>query len=756
MNKFFIAICVLSCVGMSAQTRMINSANKLYNEQSYSEAIPKYERIMKKDSNNAVVLAKLGDCYRLTNNTKGQILCYGKLVSNGTAEPVQKLYYGKALMESGRYDEAKKYMDEYTADNRGQVFSKAISNLKAYSKNEDAYRVLPEVFNSPDNDFAAVLFNGTTIVFTSSRTKTRWINRKHGWTGHNYTNLYSTEIGSKGKYLKPRIFMKDLKSKYNDGPVCFSKDGQTVFFTRNNSGGKKAKSAEGTYKLQILAATLNRDGFERVTLLPFNNKDYNCAHPCVSADGNTMYFASDMPGGQGGMDIYVSKKDESTGIWGMAENMGDKINTKGNEMFPFIINNLLYFSSDGHEGLGGLDIYEVKLKPGKVGKIYNMGKPVNSEMDDFTWFLREDGKSGFFSSNRASGDINDDIYTVDVLRDVKRGKEVKIVTKDRYTNEVIPATALKMNAEETTTNDKGEYDVLIEEDINYALSAKKEKYYDAVDSLSTKTSEADEFTKEILMDKDPESVLLAFVTDAKTNMSLSDVKITITDSIANAPFDTYTTTATGEYRKALPNRKFGDKLGYKIVLEKKGYLKKTLNFNTEITASGEIKIHEKLDMKLSKIELGIDLGKLANLNPIYFDIGKFNITPAASVELDKIVKVMNDYPGMVVELGSHTDCRDAAAKNLALSDKRAKASAAYIVSKGIAKGRIFGKGYGEKKLLNGCGCEGKIKSNCSEEEHAKNRRTEFIVTKYKEPVVAAPKPAKPAKKAGKGKVKGTF
>lgn len=734
MNKVFFTV-LLSLFGLCAiaQEATIQAADKLYNEKAFAEAIPKYEKVVKKDSSNVQTLSKLGDCYRLTNNTKGQIICYGKLVKDGKAEDLQKFYYGKALMSAGRYDEAKVMMDQFKEDDRGKEFSKAIANMKAFSKNEDAYKIDTVNFNSAGNDFAAIFYKGdkNKIVFTSSRGKTQWINKKHAWTDRNYYGLYMVEKGPDGKFGPPKLFMSDLQSKYNDGPICLSKDGETVYFTRNNASKEEA-SKDGFYKLGIFQATLSRDGFENVLAMPFNSKEYNCAHPTISADGTTLYFASDMGGSYGGMDIYMSKKG-SDGKWGTPVNLGNKVNTKGNEVFPYMtLDNLLYFASDGHDGLGGLDVFEVKMKDDKPGKVYNMGKPINTSADDFAMAFAEDKTFGYLSSNRKGDNSNDDIYRFDVLRVVKRGKTVNFVVKDKDSGEPLANAKLQLNADSVRTNDKGEAQYLIEEDVNYTITASKTKYFEAKDSVSTKSSDDDEFSRTITLEKDPNLSLLAFVLDAKTNQALEGVKISIKDVSTGKPFDEYVTPATGEYKKPLKGKKIGDKLSFVITLEKQGYLSKTLNFNYDITKEGEIHVNDMLALTIGKIEVGGDLAKMIDMKPIYFDKGKSNIRKDAAIELDKVVAAMKQYPEMIIELGAHTDCRSSAASNLKLSTARAKASVAYIVTKGkIDKKRITAKGYGESKLLNGCACEGNVKSTCTEEEHAKNRRTEFIIVKLK-------------------------
>jgi len=726
--KYLLLLSVCFSISVFGQTAALKKANKFFTTKAYSQAIPYYEKELKKDSSNKIILSNLGDCYRLTNNTNGQLLCYGGLIKSGKAESIHNLYYGQALTESGQKETAKSYFEKYNADSRGKNLASSVAKFKIYTKNADAYRVELASFNSPQNDFTAVKFQDA-IVFASSRNKPQWINKKHGWTSDSYLKLYTTQNSGGGVHLKPKIFMGDLSSKYNDGPICFSKDYNTVYFTRNNSN-KKFISSERTYKLKIFEAGLNQNGFDRARELPFNSNNFNCAHPSLSNDGTLLFFASDMEGGFGGMDIYYTKKEGD--VWGTPVNLGATVNTAGTEVFPFIAaNGLLYFSSNGHDGIGGLDIYEAKFRDDKAGIAYNMGEPVNSINDDFGVFLAEDNKTGYLSSNRKNGGMDDDIYNFQILSEVKRGKEILIITKDKDNGDIIANTKIAINNDTIITNEKGEITTTIEEDVNYKLVVDKVDYFKVEDSVSTKTSIEDAFTKELKLEKDPKLSLLAFITDAKTNLALDGVKITINELPSKLEFDKYTTEATGEYRKPIKGKKIGDKLRYFISLEKDGYLTKTTTFVYEIKAPGEIKVNESLNLSLGKVTVGMDLAKIIGIKPIYFDLGKSFIPKDASIELDKIVKVMNEYPNMSIELGSHTDCRGSAPANVKLSGARAKSSADYIIKKGINKTRIVRKGYGETKLLTGCICEGNVKPTCSEDEHTKNRRTEFVITKLK-------------------------
>lgn len=719
---FFVAFHVKS------QNATLRSINKLYYAKLYSQAIPKYESVLKKDSLNAEVLANLADCYRLTNNTNGQLICYGRLVQSGKAEENHKVNYGKALMTAGRYEEAKKVFDECKTDKVAEASIKAIAKLSNYSKDADAYKLDTVNFNTKYNDFAAVNLLNEKVVFTSNETKTAWITKRHGWTDNQFCDIYAVTVLSDNKYGVKQPFLKELNSKFNDGPLSFSADGKTVFFTRN-SFDKKGKSIDGSQKLKIFQANIEAGKLTNIMPLKVNSNEFNCAHPVVSQDGKILFFSSDMGGGQGGMDIWYCKLG-SDGAWGAPINLGDKVNTSGNEVFPTTANdNVLYFSSNGHEGIGGLDVYEVKIKDDKPGRVYNMGKPVNTEFDDFSYSVFAEGKKAYLSSNRQNGGMDDDIYLVDILRKVVRGKTVTLDIKNKEQSEIPKDLFITMNKDTLKLNEQGKYQYVMEEDVTYTLSILNDKYEDYIDTLSTKMSAEDEITKSVTLSKKASISLFAGIYDAKTGEGIDDVKITFKDVVKDTVFYMIKTEKNGEYRKLLSDKKVGDKLNYKVIIEKDKYLTKTVDFKFDITKEGEIQLNELLNLTIGKVEVGMDLAKMIDIKPIYFDLGKNSIRKDASEELNKIVAIMKEFPGMEIELGSHTDCRGAAAANLKLSDTRAKASAAYIVKNGIDAKRVKGKGYGESRLLNGCACEGKVKPTCPEADHAKNRRTEFIIVK---------------------------
>jgi outer membrane protein OmpA-like peptidoglycan-associated protein len=554
-------------------------------------------------------------------------------------------------------------------------------------------------------------------------------------------DVYKSNVDSQKELDNISILNKDINTRFHEGPLCFSPDGKYVYYTRNNiSKGKQRKDKKGIQNLQLFRATIDSLGnWKNEETLPFNSKDFSVGHPTISSDGRMLYFVSDMPGGFGGADLYKSLIN-TDGSFGNAENMGALFNTEGQEMFPWINSKgELFFASNGHIGLGGLDVFVMSLdKNGGFEKLINVGKPVNSQNDDFAFTMNKDNVTGYFSSNRTEGKGDDDIYSYVLTKPFQKQLIVQGIVKDETTGEILLGATVKL------INSKGEvistvmadnsgsflFDIEPGEEYIIAVSG-VEKYNDNQRSVSTKNLDAEttELDGNIALSKEVNLSLYCLVTDSKSALPLEEVKITITNNDDQNEFINRLTTKTGDTEKELLDKKVNDQLSYTIRLEKPGYLSKVVTFNYTILQMGRINVHETLDLTMDKIDIGLDLTSIIDINPIYFDLGKYTIRADAAIELNKIVKVMNENPAMEIELRSHTDCRSSYAFNEKLSDNRAKASAAYIKSRITNPERIYGKGYGEYKLKVDCPCEGAVKSTCSEDEHQKNRRTEFVIIK---------------------------
>ncbi|MGJ8661660.1 MAG: OmpA family protein, partial [Bacteroidota bacterium] len=329
------------------------------------------------------------------------------------------------------------------------------------------------------------------------------------------------------------------------------------------------------------------------------------------------------------------------------------------------------------------------------------------------------------------------IYSYKLIEPLKLVLKLEGLVTDGSTELIIPNTSVELLDSEgnvlstTFTDNEGKYTFELDSDVNYKVRATKEKYFDNNITFTTKSLPlgTDLLKKNLQLEQDPGLSLYTLITDGKTGTPIEGVRMSITDNLTGELFLEIQTTETGDALKSIVNHKVGDRVSYNIDLLKDGYFPKTITFNSKISKPGMINVHELISGGLTLDKEVKDLAELISINPINFDLNKSTIRSDAKVELDKIVEIMNKYPNMEVELGSHTDCRGSSAYNEKLSDRRAKASATYIKSKITNPDRIYGKGYGESQLLNDCACEGKVKSDCSEEEHEKNRRTEFKVIK---------------------------
>ncbi len=714
-------------LGLTAQAGKIKKADNYYKGYSYEKSLEKYSEISDKTPE---MYREIAESYFKTGQYNEAEENYAELLATEgkTAEDIYN--YAQVLKINKKYALATQKLEEYqkmvASDTRAKEALKNKTYYKTLQKDVGRFKIDTLSVNTKQEDLGPSFYKDK-IVFASSREGVKAIRRKWNWNGLPFLNVYVADKGEDMQLSNAKQFKKSFNKKYHEGPASFNADGTYMMFTRNNYSGK---SSDEVVKLQLFSSEINEDEkWSKPVGVHFNSDEYSVGHASLTADGKTMYFASDMPGGKGGVDIYKVARNED-GTWGKPVNMGEKINTEGNEMFPFIHENgMLFFSSNGKAGLGGLDVFVAQIKEDKtIGKVENVGAPLNTNRDDFSFILDKSMKKGYFSSNREGGKGDDDIYSFELLKPFTFGKTIKGVAKSKK-GEILANTNVSLYdaagkvIESVTTGEDGSYSFNVDADKKFKLDGTKPKCFTGDNTADTHTDE-DVVYADVILEKDPGLSLLAIVTDKKTSQPLEGVKMTITDNLTGKVVE-YTTPSTGDYRRPLVDKKLNDRGSYNIVLEKDGYFSKTVTYNTEFTKPGIYDVHAKLDLGLDP-EVK-DLSELVQINPINFDYNKYYIRDDAQVELNKIVEVMNKYPGMVVELGAHTDCRGSMRYNEKLSDRRAKASAAYIKTKISNPERIYGKGYGETRLLNGCACEGKKKSTCSEDEHDKNRRTEFKV-----------------------------
>jgi outer membrane protein OmpA-like peptidoglycan-associated protein len=547
IRSFYSAVICLLLVGsLSAQTAKLERAQRYMKELNYVGAIELLNQILAHGDNAGAKIA-LAECYRKVNDSENAEFLYGQVVRLPEAQPVHFLYYGEMLQRNGKCDLAREWFTKFAEavpeDVRGQYQNKACDyEAELKTKGEDIYSVNRTKFNSNLDDFGAAFYKDG-IIFASERDKGSAVKRNHCWTGQPFLDLYYVPMKNCGASVetgRPEKFDSDINSKYHDAVVTFTKDQSSIFFTRNNySNGKSGKDDEGIMRLKIYTSKKKGNGWNNEESLPFNSDEYSCAHPSISSDGTKLYFASDMPGGFGGMDLYVSELEN--GRWGPPANLGPSVNTEGNEIFPFIHRNTrLYFASDGQLGLGGIDNYYVDAKgDGQWSSPENMGAPINSKDDDFGVMFNEEGTCGFFSSDRQGGSGRDDIYSF-----TKTATPIKIYVFDEETKEPIAdATVTSDSCSKKSLKTGKDGRVVTDVKFNSCCTFKAEmagyqpnqKQGCAGDATNT-----EDVVVEIPMKKERMFAVDGFVFDQSTGLPLLEAKITLIacDSTKNESFET--------------------------------------------------------------------------------------------------------------------------------------------------------------------------------------------------------------------------
>lgn len=419
MKKIVLQLGLLLLLSTSvySQKGKIVSANKEYDNYAYVDAIKTYEKIADKGYKSVEVLQKLGDSYYFNGKLESAAKWYGELFAMSKEVDAEYYYrYSQSLKSIGEYEKANQMLARFNEKNANDVRGKEYKNqtdyLEIIKQNSGRYTIDNAGINTQYSDYGSSFFENK-VIFTSARdTSGVFSKRVHTWTGESFTNLYAVTLNEDGSVTNPERFAKEISTRFHEATPVFTKDGKTMYFTRNNyNNGKKGKDSQKTTLLKIYRATLKDGKWTAVTELPFNSNSYSTAHPALSPDDKTLYFASNMPGTLGQSDIFkVAIKED--GSFGTPENLGTTINTPGRETFPFVsADNELYFASDGHLGLGGLDIFVSRLsKEGTFKTVQNIGAPVNSPKDDFSFLINTTTKKGFLSSNREGGQGTDDIY----------------------------------------------------------------------------------------------------------------------------------------------------------------------------------------------------------------------------------------------------------------------------------------------------------------------------------------------------------
>ena len=508
-------ITLLSSSILTAQSNETKRADKHFNKYEFVEAAVDYLKIVNDEKADTYVYGQLAECYYNVFNTVEAEKWYAKALETST-DPEMVYNYSQMLKANGKYDESNAQLDVFAtmrpADHRAIAFRENPNYLPKILEKGKKFNIQNLSINSEVSDFGGTLKNGKLYI-TSARNNNR---KTYGWNEEPFLDIYTANVTADGELQTPSIIEENINTKYHEGIVSFSPDGNTMYFSRESYYEKKYERDSLTkYKISVLNLykSINQEGqWSEAEALSLNGDNYSVKNPSVSPDGKTLYFASDKSGGFGNFDIYSAPIDQNGSV-GEATNMGQKLNTEGQEMFPFISsNNTLYFSSNGHLGLGGLDVFFAKIIDGKIGPVRNIGIPVNGNADDFAFSFNDEKEEGFVSSNRLvdGEDMSDDIYAIKRLQPIC-DVLVTVTVRDSKSGEILEGAVVSIQDSEgnifgtKTSNAEGIVEYIIECDIDSKLVGSKIDYESGA-TLLAGTSE-EEVSAELLISPIDEIIL---------------------------------------------------------------------------------------------------------------------------------------------------------------------------------------------------------------------------------------------------------
>lgn len=689
-------------------------ADKKFIRADYAGASAIYLKHLRKHEGDFYTTRQIAICYSRMYDHDKAIDYWTPIYEHGKAVDKDRMEYAKCLLANYRIDEAKRVLYELrgSSDPVVTAWSRAYANPTFFTEDSALMKVYPlNGFATEEHESNPTLYK-SELIYITAKDKS-FIKRIFDFKKKK-SEIFSAEKTDSVTWKKGKIFNAEIQRNKINGSVAFTPDDSVMYFTSCFTKGemKKAGFPDGTPMLKIFYTEINTNGYAHPEIKPFqyNSTSYNTAYPTIDHTGKKIFFASDMPGSLGGYDIWMCEKKE--GKWTTPVNLGPTVNSSGNEIAPFITQQgVLYYASDGKPGMGGLDIFfsDPSGAENTFIEAENAGSGLNSQFNDFGVYLLKDGKRGYFSSNRKNGLKDNDIYyfvnnhpasfytrilAVDSVEKNSVGAEVSLVTPNGTIGQAIDSggyfrTRFKAGKE-----------------IN--LTANSANYFTKI--IRRNATESDSV---LVVEMCPRSqkCIAGKIMDRELNQPIAGVKVAIYDEDGNKYLDAVTD-ETGVYRAC------------KLPLDKDLYIgaEKRPDY---FTNTERFKLAKGTDIEKDLFTQKIVIGKAIKIENIYFDAGKWDVRQDAAVELDKLVNLMKANPDIVIELDSHTDCNGSDSQNMVLSDKRAKSSAAYIVSKGVSQNRIKGKGMGETQLIKKCKCE-----TCTEDDHAANRRTEFKVTGF--------------------------
>lgn len=692
----------------SAQ-RAFDRANSLYDKFNYAEALDEYLYLLPRDSNNVHLLRQIGNCYRKLGLLQQSAEWYERVINNEDVTSDDQRHYAEALKACGQYESALFWYRKYSAyrpdDRRAQLHLQDPYYFERLLTDSLRYELLHLDINSDKPSFAMGSFNDR-FVFSSAG-----INDHSGSSDLQseltYLDIYVCDLDENGEAINAAPLEGRVNCDYHDGPAFFDATTQTMYVTRNNmKGGRPVYDKSGTANLRIYGFVWSDDEWLAAPDLPFNSTEYSAGHPTMDEQGSFMIFVSNMPGGYGGTDLYIAFR-EGEG-WTKPENLGPNINTEGNEMFPFVnAAGTLFFSSDGHAGLGGMDVFSSAHR--RMGRHIdfdppqNLGSPINSTADDFGLFCDRDNEVGYVSSNR--GGLGKD----NIFRYKLKTFSHQVVAANFTTRESVALAAKQITLTNTST---GRDSLMrLDETGSFRAMLKAGQNYEVYIGSGANRSNAP---------------ILAFGVDAKLTETYR--------YLGSSEIDKAPLLAAGfiqERSLAMPVFTFQEPKGMGIrerlnELKDKAKLLSNDEFEGLVMANliDESELNSLVDFHAEATDSLNRAFREQRLNNLHFGFDSYAIRSAERQKIAALVSMLQDAPSAEVVIKAHTDSRGDENYNLLLSMRRAKSIEKAMIDRGIDPSRVRIAWLGARELLVDCETQ-----PCSAADHALNRRAEIVVFK---------------------------
>jgi outer membrane protein OmpA-like peptidoglycan-associated protein/tetratricopeptide (TPR) repeat protein len=670
-TTFIFCIALFISNAVLAQNKATEKADEYFNNLDFPRAINAYEKVVKKDSSNGYAIHQVGEAYRLIGENQKANPWYGLALELNPQSKEDLYYYARTLLTVGQYGKAletyKKYNSLYPGDSRASIYVETPDFYSNLNENSSLYEIVTVPFNSENSDYGpSLLFE--ELLFTSSRQREVAVKRKSTWKDEPFLDLYTVEINADRTYQDPNIIGDPITTKWHEGSASFDYLINRLYFTRTSYfEGELSTDDQGVTNIEIYSSPLNEDGsWGEIEPFPYNNSDYSVAQPAISPDGKKLYFVSDMPGGLGGVDIYVCLWNGQS--WGEPKNLGAPVNTASHEKNPYVdpLGNL-YFASTGHLGLGGLDIYYSEPKADNFDYPVNLGYPINTRFDDFCFTFYDEAELEFFiASNRDGGMGEDDIYKV-IFHPEPIMLAANIIIKESLEN--TPITVL-------VTDQNG--DLLASDTINGSRFINLSAYSKFAPWNIVFIPLLEDQAVGAIPDIDPE-------TAQKGVINFGDIIL-------------------------------GEDLPDEVVVENQIIIPDEFGVDPSADEGGG-------DLYYIKLPSGEKLEYRAT--PVYFAFDKYDLNQDYKNQLNQLIKMMKADKTLMLKIAGYTDSRGSREYNMKLGVRRATAALNYLVDNGIKSNRITIKSFGESGLVNQCS-DG---VTCTDQEHALNRRAEFELSK---------------------------